>query len=187
MLEHLIERYGYVAVFIGTFLEGESALLLGGALAHRGLLALPPVAIAAFAGAVLGDQTWFRIGRHYGRAFLARHPRAQKHHARAEASLKRFGDGFVIGFRFIVGIRSITPLLLGTTAYSASRFLLLNVIGCAIWATAVAVAGYLLGAGVKELFERTGRIQELAIVALVAGVSLLIAARSWWARRATKP
>jgi membrane protein DedA with SNARE-associated domain len=186
MLEHLIESYGYFAVILGTFLEGESALLLGGALAHRGFLSLPLVTVAAFTGAVLGDQTWFRVGRHYGPAFLARHPRAQKHHARAEALLKRFGDSFVIGFRFIVGIRSITPLLLGTTAYSASRFLLLNVIGCAIWATCVGTAGYLLGAGIKELFERAGRIQELVIVALIAGVLLFIAGRSWWARRAMK-
>jgi membrane protein DedA with SNARE-associated domain len=183
MLETWIERYGYFAIFLGTFLEGESVLLIGGALAHRGFLSLPLVAISAFAGAVAGDQTWFRVGRHYGPAFLARHPRLQKHHGRAQALLERFGDGFVIAFRFIVGIRSITPLLLGTTTYRAPRFLALNVFGCAVWSSAVAAAGYFLGAGIKSVFDRAGRIEEIAIAALVALAVLAVLTRGWWAKR----
>lgn len=183
-MEQWIERYGYFAVLIGTFLEGESALLLGGALAHRGLLALPLVSVTAFIGAVLGDQTWFQVGRRYGPAFLARYPHLQKQHARAEELLRRWGDGFVIGFRFIAGIRSITPLLLGSTTYRRSRFILLNVIGCAIWAVVVGTLGYFLGAGVKSMFERAGRIGELAFAALVAGGLLFYATRGWRKRNA---
>jgi membrane protein DedA with SNARE-associated domain len=182
MLETWLEQYGYIAVFLGTFFEGESILLLGGALAHRGFLSIPLVALAAFGGAVAGDQTWFRVGRHYGPAFLARHPGMQKHHARAEALLDRFGDWFVIGFRFIVGIRTITPLLLGTTLYRAPRFLVLNILGCAVWSCAVAAAGYFLGAGIKELFDRAGHIEELALAAIAVGAVLLVLTRMLWAR-----
>lgn len=187
MLESWLEHYGYIAVFAGTFLEGESVLLLGAALAHRGFLSLPLVALAGFTGAVAGDQTWFRIGRHYGPMFLARHPRLQKHHARAQGLLQRFGDWFVIGFRFIVGIRSITPLLLGTTPYRALRFLVLNVIGCVVWASAVSAAGFLLGAGVKELFDRAGRIQELALAAIAVLVLLFVLTRTYWIRAKRPP
>jgi membrane protein DedA with SNARE-associated domain len=183
MLDFWLERYGYIAILVGTFFEGESVLLLAGALAHRGVLSLPLVALAAFAGAVLGDQTWFRVGRHYGPAFLARHPRLQKHHGRAQALLQRFGDAFVIGFRFIVGIRSVTPLFLGTTPYRAARFLVLNLVGCAIWSTAIAAVGYFLGAGIKSVFERAGHIQELALAAIVMLAVLFVVTRAWWARR----
>jgi membrane protein DedA with SNARE-associated domain len=183
MLEFWLERYGYIAILLGTFFEGESVLLLGGALAHRGYLSLPFVALAAFAGAVLGDQTWFRVGRQYGPAVLARYPRLQKHHARAQALFQRFGNWFVIGFRFIVGIRSITPLLLGTTPYPASRFLILNLVGCAIWSIAITVAGYFLGAGIKATFERAGHIEELALATLVVFAVLFVLTRAFWARR----
>jgi membrane protein DedA with SNARE-associated domain len=187
MLESWLEHYGYIAVFVGTFLEGETVLLLGAALAHRGFLSLPLVALAGWSGAVAGDQTWFRIGRHYGPMVLARYPRLQKHHARAQGLLQRFGDWFVIGFRFIVGIRSITPLLLGTTPYRALRFLLLNIIGCVIWASAVSAAGFLLGAGVKELFDRAGRIQELALAAIAVLVLLFVLTRTYWVRAKRPP
>ncbi len=182
-MEQWIERYGYFAVLIGTFLEGESALLLGGALAHRGFLSLPLVSVTAFIGAVLGDQTWFRVGRHYGPAFLARHPHLQKHHVRAEELLRRWGDGFVIGFRFVVGIRSITPLLLGSTAYRTPRFLVLNLIGCAIWSVAVGALGYFVGAGIKTMFERAGHVEELVLAALVVGGVLFYATRRWRGRK----
>jgi membrane protein DedA with SNARE-associated domain len=182
MVETWLEHYGYIAVLLGTFFEGESVLLLAGALAHRGFLSAPLVGLAAFVGAVIGDQTWFRVGRHYGPAFLARHPRLQKHHARADALLARFGNWFVIGFRFIVGIRSVTPLFLGTTTYRASRFLVLNVIGCAVWSAAITAAGYFLGAGIKELFDRAGHIEELVLAALAVLAVLFVLTRSFWMR-----
>jgi len=72
-LEELISNYGYVVILIGTFLEGETVLVLGGFLAHRGYLELPWVVAAAFAGTVAGDQLFFLIGRRKGMAFLDRH------------------------------------------------------------------------------------------------------------------
>jgi membrane protein DedA with SNARE-associated domain len=132
---------------------------------------------------VLGDQTWFRVGRHYGPVFLARHPRFQKHHGRAESLLQRWGGWFVIGFRFVVGIRTVTPLLLGTTSYPATRFLVLNVVGCAIWSSAISAAGYFLGAGIKTIFERAGRIEELALAAIAVLALLFVVTRAWWMRR----
>jgi membrane protein DedA with SNARE-associated domain len=187
MLETWLEHYGYFAILLGTFFEGESVLLLGGALAHRDVLSVPLVALAAFVGAVAGDQTWFRIGRHYGPAYLVRHPKLQKHHARAEAMLDRFGSLFVIGFRFIVGIRSITPLLLGTTSYSAPRFLVLNILGCAIWSCAITAAGYFLGAGIKELFARAGHIEELVLGAIIVLAVLFALTRTFWVRAKRPP
>jgi membrane protein DedA with SNARE-associated domain len=41
MLESLIDTYGYPAVLVGTFFEGETVLVLGGFASHRGYLACP--------------------------------------------------------------------------------------------------------------------------------------------------
>ena len=183
MVEAWIEQYGYLAIALGTFFEGESILLIGGALAHRGLLSLPWVVFAAFAGGVLGDQTWFRVGRIFGTAFLERHPSLRTHHARAQALLRRFGDGFVLGFRFVLGIRTITPLLLGTTSYRSTRFLALNVCGCTLWAAAIGFAGYSLGAGLAQVLERAGKLEELALGALALIVLTYLAVRRFWLRR----
>lgn len=55
-LESLVTSYGYPAVLVGTFLEGETILVLAGFLAHRGYLDLPLVILTAFLGTFTGDQ-----------------------------------------------------------------------------------------------------------------------------------
>jgi len=73
-LESIVDTYGYVAVLLGTFLEGETILVLGGFAAHRGYLALPGVILAAFIGSLCGDQLFFFLGRRHSQAVLARRP-----------------------------------------------------------------------------------------------------------------
>ena len=73
-LEDLIADLGYIAVFIGTFFEGETVLALGGVAAAHGYLSLPMVIGIAIIGGFLGDQTCFFIGRRYGTRILAHFP-----------------------------------------------------------------------------------------------------------------
>ena len=70
-LATLLEHYGYLAVFVGTFAEGESMLLLGGYAAHMGYLALPWVLATAYVAAVASDQLYFRLGKRFGHQLLA--------------------------------------------------------------------------------------------------------------------
>ncbi len=62
-LQELVSNYGYLAIGVGTFLEGETILVLGGLAAHRGFLQLPWVVACAFLGAFSGHQLYFHIGR----------------------------------------------------------------------------------------------------------------------------
>ena len=58
-LQSIIENYGYAAILIGTFLEGETILMLAGLAAHQGYLVLTGVIFAAFLGSLSGDQLFF--------------------------------------------------------------------------------------------------------------------------------
>jgi membrane protein DedA with SNARE-associated domain len=60
--ELLIARYGLPAIFLGTMLEGETVVIIGGFLAHRGYLSLFGVIIAATIGTLLADQFFFFLG-----------------------------------------------------------------------------------------------------------------------------
>ena len=74
-LEYLISHYGYVALVIGTFLEGESILIVAGFAVRLGYLKSQWVILAAFAGSMAGDQPYFFLGRVKGEAFLQKRPR----------------------------------------------------------------------------------------------------------------
>lgn len=173
MLEALVVRWGYLAVVLGTFLEGETILVAAGALAHRGALSLPLVMLCAFAGSVAGDQLWFQLGHHYGPPLLDRHPAWKARAGAVQARLLRFGSFFVLGFRFIVGVRTVTPALLGASGYSRVRFAWLNALGGALWSVAVGAAGYALGAVVTRLLARAAHAEELLALALLVPLLLV--------------
>lgn len=82
--ESLLQTYGYYALFIGTFLEGETILVLAGFLAHQGYLGFWWVVLLAFLGSLSGDTLVFHLGRWKGRAFLSRRPRWERRAVRVQ-------------------------------------------------------------------------------------------------------
>jgi membrane protein DedA with SNARE-associated domain len=148
-VESWIARLGYLAVLLGTAIEGEAVMLAGGVAAQQGLLDLPLVVLAGFTGAFLSDQTWFRVGERFGKHALDRYPAAAAKVATATRALERWGALFVIGFRFVYGARTVSPLMLGAAGYPRARFVALNAFGGLLWA---AIFGY-LGSGASTTFE----------------------------------
>ena len=53
-LEEFLSVYGYWAIFIGTFFEGETILIIGSLMAYQGYLFWPYVILAAFGGTLWG-------------------------------------------------------------------------------------------------------------------------------------
>jgi membrane protein DedA with SNARE-associated domain len=176
-IEDLITRYGYWIVLLGTFFEGETVLLMAGFAAHRGYLRLEWVIAAAFAGSLAGDQVIFHLGRRWGVPFLERRPRWKARAERVHALMERWRDAYIVVFRFLYGLRTVSPFVLGTSRVSSPRFLALNAVGAALWATVLALAGYLLGGAMEVLLVNVRQIEIYVLVAIaLAGV----AARVIW-------
>jgi membrane protein DedA with SNARE-associated domain len=174
-LETLIQTHGYWIVFVGTFIEGETVLILGGIAAHGGYLRLPGVILAAFVGSLLCDQIFFHLGRRHGPAVLARRPGWKASIQRVDSLLVRYDLLMIIGFRFLYGLRTVSPFAMGmSSAISIGRFAILNAVGAAVWAVAIGAAGYALG-DVVEGFMADAHDAEIV---LLVGV-LAIAATSW--------
>jgi membrane protein DedA with SNARE-associated domain len=144
-LESLISTYGYGAILVGTFVEGETVLVLGGFAAHRGYLELPWVILAAFVGSLCGDQLFFFLGRRHSHFILERRPAFKGKMERANRLITRFQTPLILGFRFLYGLRSVMPFALGVSTVAVVRFVVFNAIGALVWAIAVAVGGYVFG------------------------------------------
>ena len=168
MLAELIQRLGYPAIFVGTFLEGETVLLLGGFAAHRGYLDLVGVITAAFAGSLTGDWIYFEIGRRRGMAFLERRPRWRARVGRVLRLVNTHQILLILGFRFLYGIRTVSPFALGASGVSPLRFALLNIPSAAIWAVAFGGLGYVLGDTLHAVMGDLARYEHLVFAAIVA-------------------
>lgn len=170
-LEQLIQEYGYWAILLGTMLEGETVLILGGFAAHRGYLSLPAVIAVAFVGTLCGDQFFFYLGRRHAQAVLARYPTWNARIDRARQLLERYHQPLLLVFRFLYGLRSVIPFAVGLSRIRAVQFVALNVAGAAVWAVLVAVAGYTFGSAVEAVI-RDIKHYELGAMALVAAVGV---------------
>ena len=172
-LESIVENYGYIAILIGTFLEGETVLILGGFAAHRGYLELPWVILVAIIGTLTGDQLFFYLGRRHSHAFLEKRPSWKVRVDRALRLLNRFQIYLILVFRFLYGLRSVTPFVVGASSFPAKRFILLNIIGAIIWAIVIGTGGYIFGQALTICIGDLKRYELQALIGIGgAGVIL---------------
>jgi membrane protein DedA with SNARE-associated domain len=183
LLPSLTADYGYLAVFAGSLLEGETILVLAGYAAHRGHLSLPVVIALAFVGGTLGDQIFFWIGRHWGNALLRRFPRQEGKVRRVRALLLRHHAALIVGVRFMYGLRILGPIAIGMSEVGARRFLVFNLIGALIWSVAVAGAGFLFGHALETMLPQAERYEGLALGLLVLLAVVIGLAHQLLARR----
>ena len=94
--------------------------------------------------------------------------------------IRKHPDIWVLSFRFVYGLRTVMPVAIGLSGYPPGRYLLLNGIGAAIWAIALATAAYHFGAVLEGLL---GSVKKYELWVLGA---LLVLGLGLWARRRFK-
>ena len=182
-LSQLLADYGYLAVFAGSLLEGETVLVLAGIAAHQGLLSLPWVIAVAFCGGTLGDQIFFFVGRRHGESLLQRLPRMASNAQRVNRLLLRHHAVLIVGVRFMYGLRIVGPIVIGMSQVPPRRFLLFNLIGAAIWSVVIAGAGFLFSQTLRWLFADMNRYDYVAALVIVGIAGLMALAHRIRAHR----
>jgi membrane protein DedA with SNARE-associated domain len=172
-LESMLNTYGYLALMVGTFLEGETILVASGFLAHQGYLKLLWVIVFAFIGTYAGDQLYFFLGRLKGMDFLESRPGWKAKSMRVFTLLQNHQIPVIIGFRFLYGIRTVTPFIIGASGLHPARFIIWNAVGAGAWAIAVGALGYLFGRSV-EVFLEDAKKYEIWLMTLVFLIGMVI-------------
>ena len=179
-LDSLLATYGYLAVFvfvgvesIGVPVPGETMLVTAAIYAGTtGRLSIFWVIVASSAGAIVGDNIGYGIGRTGGYRLVKRYGR----YIRLEEDRLRLGQylfdkhGSKVVFfgRFVSVLRIFAAFLAGVNRMHWRRFLIFNAAGGIVWSTIYGVAAFLLG---KQLLQLSGRVDfALAVV----GVAVII-------------
>jgi membrane protein DedA with SNARE-associated domain len=180
-----VKNWGYLAVFLGALVEGESIILTASSLAFFGYLDIYKVATIAFFATVFADQSLYHVGRHYGVSFFDKYPRFKPASDRAFKLLHRFDIWFILSFRFIYGIRTISPVVIGASGVAIKRYTVLNLIAALIWTVVSCWGGYSLGEAMMKILENIHLIQKYFIGFIVI-VMLLILCFSIWKKKKSK-
>lgn len=184
-----LSSYGYLVVFllvmiesIGVPVPGETALI--GAALYAGSthkLEIWWVIAVAIAGAIIGDNIGFSVGRYGGARVLLRHGhRVGLHEGRLKIGIwlfRRHGGKVVFWGRFVSVLRTYAAFLAGANQMAWPRFLVFNAAGAIVWATAFGVAYYVFGSALSKLST------TIDVTLGVAGVVVLVAFLVWSKRK----
>jgi membrane protein DedA with SNARE-associated domain len=181
-IETIVSTYGYAAVFFGVLLEGETILVIAGFLCHRGYMHLPWVILAAYVATFAVDQMFFHLGRIKGNRALGKKPFLKQKLEKLLRLMNKHQTLLILGFRFMYGFRTITPILLGASGVNSIRYLLLNGIGAAVWAVVFGTVGYLIGHAL-ELFLGELKRYEIRILLVIGVVGLIVWLVNLWKER----
>lgn len=171
-ISHLIQTYGYAAVFLlvgaeslGIPVPGETALIVAGSYAgHSHHLNPWLIFLVASAAAIIGDNIGFWIGDKGGYRLARRYGhwvRLDEHKLKiARYVFDTHGPKVVFFGRFVSILRTYAALLAGTSRMRWRRFLVANAAGGIVWAGIYTMAAYFAG---NALQRASGKI-DLAIV-----------------------
>jgi membrane-associated protein len=193
-LRSFVEAYGawvyallFLIIFVETgvvvmpFLPGDSLLFVVGALCGAGLMNLPLVIALLIAAAILGNQSNYAIGRHFGpRVFQWESSRFFNKAAfdQAHAFYEKYGGVTIVAARFMPFLRTFAPFVAGVAQMTRRRFTMYDVTGGVLWVGGVILAGYLFG-NIPWVKDNLDKIIWGAI--LLPGALVLLGA--WRARR----
>lgn len=189
-MNHLLLDYGLVLLFLlvgveaaGIPLPGETALVAAAVLAHDHW-GIEWVIVVAAAGAIVGDNTGYWIGRVGGRKLIERFDFTRRYAERALPPSERFfarhGGKTIFLARFIALLRITAAWLAGVTRMSWWRFFLWNAAGGIVWATGVGLLAYYAGKAAGDAVGRYGLYGGVVVIAL--GVLVILALRVWHKR-----
>lgn len=169
---------GYIVLLLGSFVEGESVVLTAGFLSYKQFLSFPIVILIAFCGSVAADQLLFFAGRIYGPSILKKKPSWQAKTEKVFTLLHRYNVWFIVGFRFVYGIRTISPFVIGASGIDIKRFAILNIIAGVIWAVLSVGAGYLIGYFFSDtidlIIDKFIQYQKIAITSIILTIVAVV-------------
>jgi membrane-associated protein len=159
----------------------ETSVILAGVFAGTGDLFIVAVILAAAAGAVLGDNTSYWIGRKAG-PWIVRRFFAGKRKERidwAEAQIEERGPYLIVVGRFIPGGRTAVTLSAGLLEMRWRKFFAFDVAAGLCWATYAALLGYFGG----RVFEEQPLKGFLIAFAIALAVTGAVEVYRWLRRR----
>lgn len=171
MVEELIIKYGYIIVFLGALVEGEIIILLSSFYAAKGMLNIYIIFGIVVFCSIFIDQISFYIGYKYGHyiheKFLSRFKTISN---KALKLARNYIVFYTLIFRFIPGIRTISPFIIGYVKFNRLYFAILNIIAALVWASIICAGGYILGEKFKSKMLFLGIIFMIIVFIFIKSI-----------------
>lgn len=173
-MEELIREWGYVILFLYSFGGGFLALAVAGVLSYTGELNIVASIIVAGSANFVGDQFLFMLARNnksYAKDMMKKYGRKV---ALAHIMMRKYGSPVVFLQKYIYGIKTLIPLAMGLTKYSAKKFTVFNAFATVVWALVVGYASFYMGEIILNMADEFKMYGIAVIVAIILGVTYYV-------------
>mgnify|MGYP001466235641 CR=1 FL=1 len=152
-MEQFIQDWGYIALFLYSFGGGFLALAIAGAFSFDGTLNIYITVIVAAVANIVGSQFLFfmaKNNKNYAQNMMNNHKRKV---ALVQLLFRKYGLFVIIIQKYIYGIKTLVPLAMGITKYSALKFTIFNAMAAILWACVIGYASFTAGEFILNLSE----------------------------------
>lgn len=185
-LKWLLDRFGYLFLFAGAFIDGFHIMIIAGFFIALGAISPIPAFIALLLGNVLSDATWFFIAYYGGEKGLSW---LEKYYTKLPAYinktrrlLDKYTGRILITIKLTLGLALATVLAAGISRMNPKKFFLYNTIGAIGMVVEMLIVGYIFGASygiASQHFDTLGNI--IVALAILTAISISI-----WNRQKNK-
>ena len=149
----LLQQYGYFAILVGAFFEGETILLLGAYAVHQHLMNFWWLIVVAMLGSFFGDQFYYFLGRKFGFDFFKKRPQLISKFDQASVFIDRYPILTILLMRFAWGLRTAIPISFGIKRYPFILYAVVNLLACFIWAFTIVTMGMQFSHWLHQLWQ----------------------------------
>lgn len=164
----------YMGVLVGIFFEGELILISSIVAAHYGYLNIWIVLIISVIATYSADVFYFFLGRRKGKRLLEKRNKLKHKAEIVDNHLKKFPALLFIGYRFMYGMRTITPLVIGIGSINARKFLIYSAFGTLLWVVFFGFIGYVFGGYVKSELGNIEHIEKYVVGILLLAAMIIL-------------
>ncbi len=170
-MEQFIQDWGYIALFLYSFGGGFLALAIAGAFSYAGDLNIYICVVVAGFSNFIGSQFLFYMGKYnksYVEDMMKNH---KKKIALVKVLLKKYGILIVFIQKYIYGIKTLIPLVMGVSEYNPYKFTILNIFASILWACVIGYVSFVAG---EFLMSIADKFQYLGLIIVFVIIYLLI-------------
>ena len=170
-MEQFIQDWGYIALFLYSFGGGFLALAIAGAFSFDGTLNIYITVIVAAVANIVGSQFLFfmaKNNKNYAQNMMNNHKRKV---ALVQVLFRKYGSFVIIIQKYIYGVKTLVPLVMGLSDYNSFKFTVINTIASILWASIIGYASYVAG---SFLLEYADNFKYIGLFTVVVVLTILI-------------
>jgi membrane protein DedA with SNARE-associated domain len=173
-MEQMLSGGGYLLLFLYSFGGGFLALIAAGFASSLGKMSIILVIIIAFISNMIGDIVLFYMARNNKSMLDGQIKKHKRKIAMAHLMVRKQGDKIVFIQKYIYGIKTIIPIIMGLTKYSFKKFIILNIFASLLWALVFGLGSFYAGDTINMLIDKVYNKTTFIIFALILLVVILI-------------